>query len=301
MKIVFMGTPAFAVPSLKMLVESGYDIRAVVTAADKPAGRGLRAKFSEVKEYALSRAIKILQPVNLKSAEFQAELRETGAELQVVVAFRMLPAAVWDMPRLGSVNLHASLLPDYRGAAPIQHAILNGEKVTGLTTFFIRQEVDTGNILFQEKIEIENEMTGGELHDIMMKQGADLVLKTVKAIESGTYQEIPQPSGGRHNAPRIFREDCRIHWNRPVRAIYDQIRALSPYPAAWTTFHDKELKLFSVAYENRKITDSPGSFHISGNRLAFTALDGYIFPAELQLAGKGKMKAEDFLRGIRSR
>ncbi|MFN3316928.1 MAG: methionyl-tRNA formyltransferase, partial [Raineya sp.] len=234
MRIIFMGTPEFAVPSLQVLVENGYNIVGVVTAPDKPAGRGKQMQVSEVKQYALSQNLPILQPEKLKSPDFLAELQALKADLQVVVAFRMLPEVVWAMPPIGTFNLHASLLPKYRGAAPINWAIINGETETGVTTFFLQHEIDTGNIIFQEKEPISPTDTAGSLYQRLMHKGAKLVLKTVQTIEKGDVQTFPQVGEITH-APKIFRETCQIDWNKTSTEIYNFVRGLAPYPAAWTT------------------------------------------------------------------
>ena len=234
LKIVFMGTPQFAVSSLEKLIHEGFDIAAVITAPDKPAGRGLVSTESPVKKCAIQHGIKILQPTNLKAQSFIDELKQLHADLFVVVAFRMLPEIVWDMPELGTINLHASLLPDYRGAAPINHAILNGETETGLTTFFLKKEIDTGDILFTKPIEILPDDNAGSLHDKMMLAGAELLFKTVKAIESRSFNTMPQHKNSNKTAPKIFKEDCKIDWNNSSQTIYNFIRGLSPYPTAWT-------------------------------------------------------------------
>lgn len=233
-KIVFMGTPDFAVASLNALVQNGFEIAAVVTAPDRPAGRGQKLKVSAVKEYALNHGLLILQPQSLKDPEFISSLNSLNADLQIVVAFRMLPKEVWSLPKLGTFNLHASLLPDYRGAAPINWAIINGEKETGVTTFFIDEEIDTGNIILQEKITIESSETAGQLHDRLMKLGAQLVVHTAKAISEGNLTTISQKDvKSVKMAPKLFRETCKLDWNRAAQEIYNKIRGLSPYPAAW--------------------------------------------------------------------
>ena len=314
LRIIFMGTPEFAVPSLNKLYEAGYDIVAVVTAPDKPAGRGMHLTQSAVKTYALEKNLKILQPEKLKNPAFIEELRSLKADVQVVVAFRMLPEVVWNMPPLGTINLHGSLLPQYRGAAPINWAIINGEKQTGVTTFKLQHEIDTGDILLQEKINIADDETAGSLHDTMMNVGAELLLKTINQLEAGTLQETAQsdvsltphsslltlsPSPPRH-APKIFTETCEINWNNEVSEIYNLIRGLSPYPAAFTFLQGKKLKIFSAEKEINNEANEPGAiFTDHRSFLKFAAKDGFIYLKEIQLEGKKRMNITDFLRGWR--
>ncbi len=306
LRIVFMGTPEFAVPSLNKLYEAGYDIAGVITAPDKPAGRGMKLTESAVKKYALEKNLKILQPEKLKDTQFIEELRSLKADVQVVVAFRMLPEIVWDMPPMGTINLHASLLPQYRGAAPINWAIINGEKETGATTFKLQHDIDTGNILLQEKITITGDETAGSLHDKMMHIGADLLLKTINQLEKGTLKEVPQNSpftihhSPLHHAPKIFTETCEIKWNKNVNEIYNLIRGLSPYPAAFTFLKGKKLKIFSAEKELTKVEEKPGHFLTDHKSyLKFAANDGFISAKDVQLEGKKRMAIEDFLRGWR--
>ncbi|MBS1734329.1 MAG: methionyl-tRNA formyltransferase [Bacteroidetes bacterium] len=299
-----MGTPEFAVASLQKMVEAGCNIAAVVTAPDRPAGRGMELQQSAVKKYALEKGLRILQPEKLKSPEFIDALRSLNARLQVVVAFRMLPEVVWNMPPLGTINVHGSLLPQYRGAAPINWAIINGEKFTGVTTFKLQHEIDTGNILLQEKIDIRDDETAGELHDEMKEVGADLLVRTLAGIASDNIAEVPQSqttdSGALKHAPKIFTETCTINWQHTANEIYNLIRGLSPYPAAFTTLHEKKLKIFRAEKENRNNSAETGSVETDGKTyLRFACLDGYISITELQLEGKKKMKVEDFLRGYR--
>jgi methionyl-tRNA formyltransferase len=298
-----MGTPEFAVPSLNKLYEAGYDIVAVVTAPDKPAGRGMRLTQSAVKKYALEKNLKILQPEKLKNPSFIEELQSLKADVQVVVAFRMLPEVIWNMPPLGTINLHASLLPQYRGAAPINWAIINGEKQTGVTTFKLQHEIDTGNILLQEKINIADDETAGSLHDKMMIAGAELLLKTINQLEAGTLQEIAQSNVSVSpllHAPKIFTETCEINWNNEVNEIYDLIRGLSPYPAAFTFLQGKKLKIFSAEKELSNGANEPGEiFTDHKSFLKFAAKDGFISLKEIQLEGKKRMNITDFLRGWR--
>jgi len=304
MKIVFMGTPEFAVASLEALLEAGSEIVGVVTAPDKPAGRGQKLAESAVKQYAVSRGIKVLQPEKLKNAEFLAELKSLNADLQVVVAFRMLPEVVWQMPAKGTINLHASLLPQYRGAAPINWAIINGEKESGVTTFFLKQEIDTGDILFVEKITIDENTTAGEYHDRMMNKGAGLLVKTVKAIESGRYTEQPQEqlieSQELKHAPKIFKENCRINWNQPTESVYNRIRGLSPYPAAFTDLNGKTFKIFGANKDLTSPETEAGNYTTDNKTLLkFACTDGYISVIDVQLEGKKRMSVEDFLRGVK--
>lgn len=303
MKIVFMGTPEFAVASLDALIKSGADIVGVVTAPDKPAGRGQKLNESAVKQYAVANGLKVLQPEKLKDADFLAELKTLNAELQVVVAFRMLPEVVWNMPFKGTINLHASLLPQYRGAAPINWAIINGEKETGVTTFFLKQDIDTGNILFTEKITLTGQETAGELHDRLMNKGAGLLVKTVKAVESGRYQEHPQESFENielKHAPKIFKDDCKIDFNQPVNAVYNLIHGLSPHPTAFTSLNGKTLKIYKTNKEEGEPGIQPGGF-LSDNKtyLKFACTDGFIAVTDLQLEGKKRLGIEEFLRGVK--
>jgi methionyl-tRNA formyltransferase len=299
LKIIFMGTPEFAIPSLKILLNHGYRIMAVITAVDKPSGRGRIITASPVKRFALEHNIPVLQPKNLKNPDFLETLKSYKANLQVVVAFRMLPELVWSMPDLGTFNLHASLLPYYRGAAPINWVLMNGEKKTGLTTFFIKQEIDTGNIILQEEEPIHPEDDAGTLHDRLMMKGADLVLRTVKAIETGSYtltkqEEVP----GMMVAPKITREMCRIDWNQKQAEIYDFVRGLSPYPSAWTEVGDTVYKIFKVLPGERKIPNGIGEFHTDNRTfIDFQCSDGLIRIMEWQPEGKRKMSPAEFFRG----
>ncbi len=301
MKIVFMGTPDFAVASLNALVEAGFEVAAVVTAADKPAGRGQKLQESAVKQYAAQKGIKVLQPLKLKDPEFIEELKSIGANLQVVVAFRMLPEIVWNMPAKGTINLHASLLPQYRGAAPINHAIINGEKESGVTTFFLKQEIDTGDIIFAEKVTIATDDSAGQLHDNLMEVGAGLLVKTVKAIAAGNYQEQPQlQSDELKHAPKIFKDDCLINWNQPAQTVHNMIRGLSPYPTAFTKLNDKTLKVFKAELEDNEPTITAGGFLTDGKTfLKFATKDGFIKLLDVQYEGKKRMTVEEFLRGVR--
>jgi methionyl-tRNA formyltransferase len=309
-QIIFLGTPEFAVPSLEILVRNGYSVAAVVTAPDQPAGRGQVMTSSPVKKFAESIGIPVLQPDRLKNPDFLAALNAFNAGLFIVVAFRMLPEAVWKMPSLGTFNLHASLLPQYRGAAPINHAIINGETETGLTTFFLQQEIDTGEILYQECIPILPGETAGELHDRMMASGADLVLKTTQAIFSGNIrpfdqQKLIDPSIPLKPAPKIFRENCLINWSKTTEDIYNLIRGLSPHPAAFTFFtppagEKYTVKIYRGEKSNRKGDLQASTLVTDGKKsLSVVTSDGTIDILELQLAGKKTMKTEEFLRGFR--
>jgi methionyl-tRNA formyltransferase len=295
-----MGTPDFAVPSLRILVQNGYKVVGVVTATDKYGGRGKKQLLeSPVKKYAVEQGIPVLQPKNLKSPEFQEELRGLNANLQVVVAFRMLPEAVWDMPEYGTFNLHGSLLPRYRGAAPINWAVINGDAETGVTTFFIRHQIDTGDVLFQEKMPIGPNETAGAVHDRMMLLGAETVLKTVKAIESGDYQLQKQDDALATKAPKLFRETCEIDFAQPIEKVHNFVRGLSPYPAAWTTLEGKQLKILRAHYEKADLDATPGTFR-SDNKswIKIAAPDGWLVVEELQMQGRKRMKANDFLNGF---
>ncbi len=302
-KIVFMGTPEFAVASLKALVENGFHLVAVVTAPDKPAGRGLQLTESAVKKYAVQNKIPVLQPEKLKDPAFLEQLKILNADIQVVVAFRMLPEIVWAMPPMGTINLHGSLLPQYRGAAPINRAIMNGETLTGVTTFKLKQEIDTGNILLREEIPIGPKETAGELHDRMKEIGAMLVVRTIRGLMDGSLQEKPQEAvltGVLKSAPKIFTEDCEINWNDPVIKIYNHVRGLSPFPGAFTSFKKKKLKIFRARHEKNNEAGEPGKMETDEKSwLRFSASDGYIYVEEMQMEGKKRMGTADFLRGYR--
>jgi len=293
LRIVFMGTPEFAVPSLDKLFNAGFEITAVVTAPDKPAGRGMQLTQSAIKKYGLKK-------------DFIAELQSLKADVFVVVAFRMLPEIVWNMPPLGTINLHASLLPQYRGAAPINWVIINGEKETGLTTFKLQHEIDTGNILLQQKMPISDDENAGSLHDRMMNAGGDLLLKTLKELEDGKLQEFQQndikiyTENSLKHAPKIFTETCEIDWNKSTDEIYNLIRGLSPYPAAFTFLERKKLKIFAADKEKTDKIIEPGkTFTDHKSFLKFATIDGFISVKEIQLEGKKKMNTGDFLRGWR--
>ncbi len=324
LKILFLGTPDFAVESLRRIADGGYNIVGVVTMPDKPAGRGHKLYQSPVKEFALSRGLHLLQPVSLKDPGFVEELRRLDADLFVVIAFRMLPEVVWTMPRLGTFNLHASLLPRYRGAAPINWAVINGDTRTGVTTFFLKHEIDTGDIIAQESIDILPSDNVGDVHDRLMMLGADLTIRTIDDIISGNLTPIPQDSliGDIEAAPapKIFKETCRIDWSRPATAIHNLVRGLSPYPAAWTTLTDDnrqplDLKIFetrllpastgettsaSSCESTLAVPLGPGEISLEGGRLTVgTGTPGQTIEIlTLQPAGKKRMSAPDFLRGI---
>jgi methionyl-tRNA formyltransferase len=319
LRIIFMGTPEFAVASLDALLKAGCNIVGVITAPDKPAGRGMQLQQSAVKKYAVDNNLYVLQPEKLKNPEFLAELKSLNADLQIVVAFRMLPEAVWNMPPMGSVNLHGSLLPQYRGAAPINWAVINGEKETGVTTFKLKHEIDTGDILLQESFPIEETDNAGDVHDTMKGVGAQLLVKTVKGLADGSLTETPQSLIGSaespgvsgtnsalttqdspllKHAPKIFTETCKIDWNKPVSTVYNLIRGLAPHPAAFGFLNDKKLKIYKASKLVEIPTDAPGGFKTDKKTFLHVACtDGYISIIELQLEGKKKMGIADFLRG----
>ncbi len=304
-RIVFMGTPDFAVASLHAMVMAGYNIVGVITAPDKPAGRGMKLQESAVKKYAAEKGLRILQPEKLKNPAFVEELRSLKADLQVVVAFRMLPEMVWNMPPLGTINVHGSLLPHYRGAAPINWAIINGEKETGVTTFKLQHEIDTGNILLQERLPIGENETAGELHDRMKELGAALLVKTIRGLADGTVTEQPQQAAfdgltGVKHAPKIFTETCRINWTQPALAIHNLIRGLSPFPGAFTLLNGKTLKLYRSQLVDKIPAVPAGQFETDRKSyLHFACGNGTVAVQELQLEGKRKMSVEEFLRGYR--
>lgn len=309
-RIIFMGTPDFAVESLKALVENGYQVVGVITAPDKPAGRGRQLTESAVKQYAVSQGLKVLQPEKLKNPEFIAELESLKADLQVVVAFRMLPEMVWNMPPMGTFNLHGSLLPKYRGAAPLNWAVINGEPETGVTTFLLSHEIDTGNVMFQERIPIGENDTVGEIHDRLMEIGARLVLKTVDALADGKVKPLDQSemiANGAElkHAPKIFKDDCRIDWTRDAESVRNLIRGLSPYPAAWTELEKKgsteilTAKIFSATRDNSNMPAAPGTLITDGKKfIRIACADGWLSIGELQLSGKKRMKTDELLRGF---
>lgn len=304
-RIVFMGTPEFAVASLKALVDAGYPVAGVITAPDKPSGRGMKMNESAVKKYAVEQSLTILQPERLKNPEFLDELRLLKADLQVVVAFRMLPEVVWSMPAMGTINLHGSLLPQYRGAAPINWAVINGEKETGVTTFKLQHAIDTGNILLQESFSIGEDETAGEVHDHMKETGAKLLVKTVDGLAAATLKEIaqdntPDSQSAFKHAPKIFTETCRIDWNKPAAAVHNLVRGLSPHPGAFTMLGDKTLKIVR-SKKNSLVSSLPAGAYETDNKtfLRFACKDGSIDVLELQLEGKKRMLTEEFLRGYR--
>ncbi len=300
LRIIFMGTPEFAIPSLKILIENDFKVVAVVTALDKPRGRGRKLSPSPVKAYAVKNNIPVLQPPNLKDQDFIQTLKSFEANLQIVVAFRMLPEVVWSMPEYGTINLHASLLPDYRGAAPINWVLINGEKKTGLTTFFIKKEIDTGNILLKEEVDILPEDDAGSLHDNLMVLGGNLVLKTVKAVQTGDFAAMMQEdSSDLKKAPKIFRDMCEIKWNKSGEEIKNFVRGLSPFPGAWTILNGKMYKIFKVHQKpGRTQNELIGNISTdSRSYLNIFCSNGVISILELQPEGKKRMKIEEFFRG----
>lgn len=300
LRIIYMGTPEFAVPSLKLLVEHGWKVVAVVTAPDKPQGRGRKLMGSPVKQTAEELGIPVLQPTNLKSPDFIEELKSYKADVQVVVAFRMLPEVVWDMPPVGTFNLHASLLPDYRGAAPINWAIINGEKVTGVTTFFLQHEIDTGNIIFQEEEPIHPEDNVGSLYERLMERGSKLVLKTIEGIAQNAIETRPQDeSKAKHPAPKLYKEMGGIDWTQPAETIHNLVRGLSPYPAAWTYINNKTCKIYTTQLLDTDINGlQPGEHYTDGKKmLHFQTGRQALAILELQIEGKKRIGIEEFLRG----
>ncbi|SFB56706.1 methionyl-tRNA formyltransferase [Algoriphagus aquimarinus] len=302
LRIIYMGTPEFAVAGLELLVENGWNIVGVITAPDKPKGRGQKLIPSPVKEAALKLDLNILQPTNLKSPEFQDELRALKADLQIVVAFRMLPESVWNMPPLGTFNLHASLLPNYRGAAPINWAIINGDKETGVTTFFLKHEIDTGSIIYQEKVAILEEDDLGTVYEKLMNVGSKLVLKTVEDIAADKVQALPQDeSKALHHAPKIFKETGEINWSNSAESIHNLVRGLSPYPAAWTRFDDKSCKIYKTQFSaDQKTNKAIGELQTDNKSyIKVQTGEGVLEILELQLEGKKRMKVDDLLRGYK--
>lgn len=300
LRIVFMGTPEFAVESLHALLENNFHVVAVVTAPDRPAGRGQKLRQSAVKQFALQHDLPVLQPKNLKDKAFLTELEALNHNLQVVVAFRMLPKAVFTMPEYGCFNLHGSLLPQYRGAAPINWAVINGETESGVTTFFLKQKVDTGNIILQKKVEIEKSDSAGHLHDKLMVVGAEAVVETCQLIQQGKAKALPQQTEGieLHLAPKIFREDCEINWNQDTDVVANFIRGLSPYPTAWTTLNNKSFKIFSANAIVKEHQIPPGEIVTDEkNFLHFATNNGFISCKLVQLQGKRRLPIQDFLRG----
>ncbi len=299
MRIIYMGTPDFAVPSLEILLDHGYDVCGVVTATDKPGGRqGIME--SAVKKFAVSRGLNVLQPEKLKNPEFLDTLRALNADLQVVVAFRMLPEVVWNMPPMGTMNLHGSLLPKYRGAAPINWAVIRGEKETGVTTFLLKHEIDTGDLLFQERIPIGPDQTAGELHDQMMQIGAKLVLKSVQTLERGDVHPIPQPDLEATHAPKLFHETGKIDFHQTTETVHNLVRGLSPYPGAWTVLDDKTVKIVRTERSNETAAVQPGQYYSDGKTyLKISTLDGFIKILELKMEGKRQMNVREFLNGYK--
>ncbi len=301
LRIIFMGTPDFAVPSLNILLKNSYEVVGVITSTDKMGGRGKKKLIeSDVKKFALQHDLNILQPKNLKSPDFVAELRALKADLQIVVAFRMLPEVVWNMPRLGTINVHGSLLPKYRGAAPINWAVINGEQESGVTTFLLQHEIDTGDLLLQKSTPIGENETAGEVYNRLMQVGADALLETVQLIETGDYTTHAQDNSLVTKAPKIFHDTCQIDFSRNTLAIHNFIRGLSPYPTAWTTLDDKKLKIFRTGKEVAA-HDHPAGLFISDNKsfLKVSTLDGYVHLLDLQLAGKKRMEIKSFLNGYK--
>ncbi|WP_417350338.1 methionyl-tRNA formyltransferase [Flavobacterium alkalisoli] len=303
LKIVFMGTPEFAVGILDTIYQNNYDIVGVITAPDKPAGRGQKVKFSAVKEYAMEKELRLLQPVNLKDESFLEELKSLEANLQVVVAFRMLPEAVWRMPKLGTFNLHASLLPQYRGAAPINWAVINGEVRTGVTTFFIDEKIDTGAMILREETAIGENETAGELHDRLMELGQGTVLKTLKLIETGKAETtIQNETEDIKTAYKLNKDNCKIDWSKPGREIHNLVRGLSPYPAAWCFVNDNgqewNVKVYETTFEETKVSEAAGSIISGKKEIKVAVKDGYLHIKSLQFPGKKKMTAQELLNGM---
>ncbi|MDE6444269.1 MAG: methionyl-tRNA formyltransferase [Muribaculaceae bacterium] len=308
MKIVFFGTPEFAVASLSRLLDEGADVAAVVTMPDKIAGRGHKLIQSDVKKFAVEKGLPVLQPEKLKNPEFIEQLRNIGADLFIVIAFRMLPEVVWSMPRLGTFNLHASLLPKYRGAAPINWAVINGEKETGVTTFFLKHEIDTGDVIEQKSIEIKPSDNVGDVHDRLMELGAEMVAHTVREIEAGRVNPVPQPEGEFTPAPKIYKDTCRIDWSQPAEKIHNLVRGLSPYPAAWSVMTEErnpdsilDVKIYETAItpSSKVRTLLPGEVEVTKDNLYVGTSDTPLEILSLQLAGKKRMDASAFLRGCR--
>lgn len=301
LRIAFMGTPDFAVATLDTLIEGGHDVVAVITAPDRPAGRGRKLNQSAVKKYAQTKGLKILQPTNLKDPNFLSELKNLHIDLQIVVAFRMLPKQVWSMPQFGTFNLHASLLPDYRGAAPINWAIINGDSKTGVTTFFINEEIDTGAIIKQKSISIEADMSAGDLHDKLMVAGSKVVLETVKMIQKGDVSPMDQKEGNYRPAPKLNKENCRISWNLPMQQVYNHIRGLSPFPGAWTLLDNNDQQIELKIYNGLMIAEthnlSPGTIVFSKKKLRVAVANGFVEITDLKMAGKRRMDAISLLNG----
>ena len=300
MKIIFFGTPEFAIPSLKILYDNSYEILSVITVPDKEKGRGLKSEPSPIKKFAQSLGLKIFEPINLKDENFINQLQELKPDLGIVVAYRILPREVYTIPKLGTFNLHASLLPKYRGAAPIQWALINGEKVTGVTTFFLQDKVDTGNIILQREVPIYDEDNFQTLHDRLSQIGSELVLETVKLIETGKYELIPQDESQATLAPKITKEICQINWNQQAIKIHNLIRGLSPVPAAFTKLGDKIIKIFKSKLSEENSNDEPGLIEIKDDAVLVNTLDKKIFILELQPESRKRMSAKEFLLGYKN-
>ncbi len=302
LRIVFMGTPEFAVETLKQLLLAKQKVVGVITAPDRPAGRGRKMNQSAVKTFALEKQIPVLQPTNLKNEAFLERLTQLNANLQIVVAFRMLPKVVWQMPSFGTFNLHASLLPEYRGAAPINWAIINGEKKTGVTTFFIDEKIDTGEIILQKKVKVNKNETAGELHDRLMVIGGALVVKTVKLIEDGSVKTTKQPKKEEKEAPKLFKDNCRVNWQHSRKKIFNKIRGLSPYPAAWTLLQNGEseieVKIYKASKQKEHHNFEIGTVIASKKELKIAVKKGYIIIDEIKLSGKRRMRGQDLLNGF---
>ena len=301
LKIVFMGTPDFAVPSLEILVNNGFNVVGVITSTDKMGGRGGKKLLeSPVKKYAVSQGIKVLQPKNLKAQSFIDELSSLDADLQVVVAFRMLPELVWNMPTHGTINLHGSLLPKYRGAAPINWAVINGDKETGVTSFKLKHKIDTGDLIFQEKLSIGPNDTTGDVHDVMMLLGAKVVLKTVEAVTNGSVEYKPQDESLVSKAPKIHHDTCRIDFNAPSQKVHDFIRGMSPYPTAWTYLEEGKLKIFKTKIQIAEHQHNPGAFITDDKTyIKVATMDGFVEILDLQLQGRKRMEVKSFLNGYK--
>lgn len=300
MKIIFFGTPDFAVASLEKIIENDFEVLAVVTAPDRPAGRGLKLQQSAVKQYADKAGLPTLQPEKLRNPEFIEALKNYNADLFVIIAFRMLPEMVWNMPPLGSINLHGSLLPQYRGAAPINWAVINGEKKTGVTTFFLQHKIDTGSLILRDEVEIDEEDTAGTVYSKLMHVGADLMVKTLETIKNKTYtlEEQDLEAETKH-APKIFKEDCEVDWNKTIEENYNFIRGLSPYPTAWTKLGDLTLKIFWAEKETDTSKNTAGSIKTDNKTyLKVACSNGWLSLKDIQLQGKKRMKIDDFLRGF---
>lgn len=299
-RIIFMGTPEFAVASLNALIKAGHNVVAVVTAPDKPSGRGMKLNMSAVKQYALRHSLPVLQPEKLKNPEFISQLKDLKADIQAVVAFRMLPEVLWNMPPMGTINVHASLLPQYRGAAPLNWAIINGEKETGVTTFKLTHEIDTGNILLQEKVKIDDEDNAGDLHDKLKNTGAALLVKTIEGLMNKSISEQAQKDTAVTHAPKLTTETARINWNSPAEAIHNLVRGLSPSPGAFTDLNGKVFKIFRSEFKNGPVSVGQGAYETDHKTfLRFAASDGYVYAREIQAEGKKRMTIEEFLRGFR--